>query len=188
MLNNYGEEVEELDYKKIKEGYVGKVHDLDDEDTDLEENMYADEEEEYDEEGLEYSEELIETISRDELPDGAMVSLDDFRGQTSADVLSEEELRQMNSFALIAPDGTELRYVALANLMVGNDQYLVCESLDNPKEGYYEIIPYELSQDENQMINIRDFRDEEEFLTAQKAADDMLNSVEVEDEEPEGER
>lgn len=177
MLNSYGEEIEDIDYKKIKEGYVGKVEDLDDVEMDidpeLEANMFRD-----------FPYEIGGVVDRkrmEELQDGDMVSLDDFRGQTASDVLTEEELRQMNSFMITAPDGTEMKYVALANVMVGDDQYLICEPMEGGEDGYYEIIPYELSQDEDEMIKIRDFRDEAEFLTAQRAAEDMLATMEADE-------
>lgn len=174
MLNSYGEEIDDIDYKKIKAGYVEDLNDAEpDFDPELEANMFGD-----------FPYEIgspIESKRMEDLQDGDMINLDDFDGETAADVLSEEELRQMNSFMITTPDGQELKYVALANVMVGDDQYLICEPFEGGEDGYYEIIPYELSQDENELIKIRDFRDEEEFLTAQQAAEDMLSTMEADE-------
>lgn len=174
MLNSYGEEIDDIDYKKIKAGYVEDLNDAEpDFDPELEANMFSD-----------FPYEIgspIESKRMEDLQDGDMINLDDFDGETAADVLTEEELRQMNSFMITTPDGQELKYVALANVMVGDDQYLICEPFEGGEDGYYEIIPYELSQDENELIKIRDFRDEEEFLTAQQAAEDMLSTMEADE-------
>lgn len=88
--------------------------------------------------------------------------------------LSEEELREFRTLKLQAADGSIHSFLALANVIVNEDRYLILQPTEG-EEGYYQILPYELSQSDDQPIEFRDFRNDAEFESAYKAAMQLLS-------------